>query len=93
VIYWFGLGSPQTALALDKLEYVTEALGRCAKDSVELWKYQSWQEFGLPPREDEFWSGVRAIMVNPWWSRLWTLQEGKKKPFARSCLNTYNSVN
>ncbi|KAI0393209.1 heterokaryon incompatibility protein-domain-containing protein [Xylariaceae sp. FL0594] len=76
VIYWFGTINRHTALAIDQLERVTEALGRCAvNECLELWKHRSWVELGLPSREDEFWRGVRSIMTNPWWSRLWTLQE------------------
>ncbi|KAI1816431.1 heterokaryon incompatibility protein-domain-containing protein [Poronia punctata] len=75
VLYWLGTGNPVITKALKKLEDVTQALERCANDAVELWRYKSWDQFNIPPHDDEFWDGMRALITNDWWSRLWTLQE------------------
>ncbi|KAI0427329.1 heterokaryon incompatibility protein-domain-containing protein [Xylaria sp. FL1042] len=75
VLYWFGVGNPLTANALSQIEPVTRLLELCANDSVELWKFPTWERFNLPNRDSDFWNGMRDLLTNKWWSRLWTLQE------------------
>ncbi|KAI3332275.1 heterokaryon incompatibility protein-domain-containing protein [Xylariaceae sp. AK1471] len=75
VLYWLGVGNPLMTNALSQIEPVTQELGRCANDSVELWKFPSWERFNIPPRDSDFWKGMRDLLTNKWWSRLWTLQE------------------
>ncbi|KAI1288294.1 heterokaryon incompatibility protein-domain-containing protein [Xylaria venustula] len=74
VLYWLGAGNPRTADALNQIEPVTESLKLC--DSVEIWKFTSWERFKLPSPDHDFWKGMHDLLTNEWWSRLWTLQEG-----------------
>ncbi|KAI1272818.1 heterokaryon incompatibility protein-domain-containing protein [Xylaria sp. FL0933] len=75
VLYWLGVGSPLTANALSQVGPVTQSLELCANDSVELWKFPTWERFNLPNPDRDFWNGMRDLLTNKWWSRLWTLQE------------------
>jgi hypothetical protein len=81
VLYWLGVGDALTTNVLNQVEPVTQELERCANDSVELWKSSSWERFNLPPRDGDFWQGMRDLLTNKWWDRLWTLQEGRQSFF------------
>jgi hypothetical protein len=74
------LGTPFRGMdeAVDKairsMPAILDALSKLPKP-FKLEPGQSLGEFGLPTRESGVWHGLGCLMRNPWFRRVWTLQE------------------
>lgn len=81
---WMGKGCPGETMAIEMLPEVVEQLTRASTNSAVIMpaREESFVDNGVISPQHNFWSALRSILKNPWWSRLWTLQEvvvpGKK---------------
>ena len=74
---WLGSASLAEAEAMNMLPHLTEQLKEACKSALTLspGRGESFSEAKLPEPHEEIWKVLSNIMRNPYWSRLWTLQE------------------
>ncbi|KAF2850076.1 HET-domain-containing protein [Plenodomus tracheiphilus IPT5] len=65
VYIWLGEGTPDTEMAADQLQIITDRLTGLKKPTRGV-------DAAMSP---SFVAGIRHILTCPWWSRLWVLQE------------------
>jgi len=74
---WLGEASPDEVTVMKALPRLIHQLqGACSVGIVvSASREHTFTDLGLPSPSDQLWRTLSSIMRNPYWSRLWTLQE------------------
>ncbi|KAJ9651544.1 hypothetical protein H2198_009187 [Neophaeococcomyces mojaviensis] len=74
---WLGEATPDEVTAMNLLPHLTDQLREACLVSTMLSanNERTFTDLGLPSPSDRLWKAIGSIMRNPYWSRLWTLQE------------------
>lgn len=73
---WLGLGTDYTSTAIDVLPSLSKVKMKIQKNyHPHKLNRLSPDELGLPPLTDPVWEAVLDLIANPWFRRLWVLQE------------------
>lgn len=74
---WLGQASFEETMAMRMLPAVAERLYTAStnKSLIIPGKEETFTGNDIPSSDSNFWSALRKVLSNPWWSRLWTLQE------------------
>lgn len=78
VIAWFGQGDTVIATACSLLPDLVEKLsevGTAYKGSYGSSLPEEFGRFGLLPLQHQVWGGIRKVYQNPYFNRVWILQE------------------